>query len=287
MKKIFFIYVFSIVFTNICISQSFLDDDLNYWDFPLNGLGNFDNCCYAWVVSDSFETDWYTTFFNDQNWSTPIEDTLTNYPPLVWTTDPFNNPSNSEIYIRGHIGSWVQMGPIEKVKIMIMSNDDYQIYLNGNLIGEDLSGWAGPVGVFDVTNVWNNGGNIIAIKGINTLGSGWGQCLVRIYLGHTTKVINSSSNSSSFNLSQNYPNPFNPITKIEYSVKQISKVNINIYNINGELIKELLSEEKNAGSYIIVWDGRDNKGILVASGTYFYQIKVDDFVQAKKMVLLK
>ena len=42
MKKIFFIYVFSIVFTNICISQSFLDDDLNYWDFPLNGLGNFD-----------------------------------------------------------------------------------------------------------------------------------------------------------------------------------------------------------------------------------------------------
>ncbi len=90
-----------------------------------------------------------------------------------------------------------------------------------------------------------------------------------------------------FHLRQNYPNPFNPSTTIEYQVSKQMNVKIDIYNSNGELIKELLDEEKNDGNYSVVWNGRDDKGNLVASGTYLYQIQTGDFVQEKKMILLK
>ena len=107
--------------------------------------------------------------------------------------------------------------------------------------------------------------------------------------GVTTSTLENPiiNQNSRYQLQQNYPNPFNPSTKIEYSISEPSIVRINIYNINGELIKELINEEKNNGNYSVIWNGKDNKGIIVASGTYFYQIQVGDYVQAKKMILLK
>jgi flagellar hook assembly protein FlgD len=70
-------------------------------------------------------------------------------------------------------------------------------------------------------------------------------------------------------------------TTIEYQVPKQSSIKINIYNANGQLIKELVNEERDIGSYSAKWNGRDDKGNLVASGTYFYQIQTGNFVQAK------
>ncbi|MFH0991962.1 MAG: LamG-like jellyroll fold domain-containing protein [bacterium] len=88
-------------------------------------------------------------------------------------------------------------------------------------------------------------------------------------------------------LSQNYPNPFNPSTIIEYQLPQIGTVEIRIYNSVGQLIRSLLNEQRDAGSYSVRWDGRDNTGRQVASGTYFYQIKAVNYIEAKKMLLLR
>jgi immune inhibitor A len=88
-------------------------------------------------------------------------------------------------------------------------------------------------------------------------------------------------------LSQNFPNPFNPITTINFSLRQRAKVSLKIYNIKGELVKNLLDEEKRAGDYSIVWDGSDNGGIKVASGVYFYRLVAGESYLTKKMVLLK
>jgi hypothetical protein len=96
-----------------------------------------------------------------------------------------------------------------------------------------------------------------------------------------------SINPANYKLEQNYPNPFNPSTTIKYDLTKAGNIKINIYNVNGELIKELLNEEKNSGSYSQLWNGKDSHGRTVASGTYFYRIQVGDFVQAKKMILLK
>ncbi|RJP63314.1 MAG: T9SS C-terminal target domain-containing protein [Ignavibacteriales bacterium] len=97
----------------------------------------------------------------------------------------------------------------------------------------------------------------------------------------------STSFPNNFILEQNYPNPFNPSTTVEYEITKPENVKINIYDVNGRMIKELLKEQKDTGRYSVVWNGKDDSGKMVASGNYFYQIICGDFAQAKKMILLK
>ena len=69
-----------------------------------------------------------------------------------------------------------------------------------------------------------------------------------------------------FSLGQNYPNPFNPITQMEYSLPQSSKVVISIYNVLGQEIKTLVNKDQDYGYHSVSWDGADRLGKSVASG---------------------
>ena len=91
----------------------------------------------------------------------------------------------------------------------------------------------------------------------------------------------------SFQLNQNYPNPFNPVTTIEYRLPEDSNVSLRIFNNKGELVKVLIEGYKRVGSYKINWDGRDEKGVLVTSGLYLYQITTNSFSQSNKMLLIR
>jgi len=90
-----------------------------------------------------------------------------------------------------------------------------------------------------------------------------------------------------FDLRQNYPNPFNPTTIIEYALPKASFVKIAIYNVLGQRVRNLVDEEQDPGYKKIHWDGRDDADVEVGSGVYFYRIKAGDFVECKKMTLLK
>jgi len=90
-----------------------------------------------------------------------------------------------------------------------------------------------------------------------------------------------------YSLSQNYPNPFNPNTKIEFALPERSVVNICVFNILGQEVVNLIDEELEAGYYLIDWDGTNSSGGSVTSGVYFYKIQAGDFVETKKMMLLK
>ncbi len=93
-----------------------------------------------------------------------------------------------------------------------------------------------------------------------------------------------------FVLEQNYPNPFNPSTVINYSLPSNSAshhVMIRIYNALGQLIAVLVDKDQAPGNYRIIWNGTDSKGDLVSSGVYFYSLKVGNFIQLKKMVLMR
>jgi hypothetical protein len=85
-----------------------------------------------------------------------------------------------------------------------------------------------------------------------------------------------------YSLNQNYPNPFNPTTKISYSLPIDSKVNVSIYNILGQKVYELVNKSLKAGEYEAVFNASN-----FSSGVYIYRIKTDNFVQSKKMLLLK
>jgi photosystem II stability/assembly factor-like uncharacterized protein len=95
------------------------------------------------------------------------------------------------------------------------------------------------------------------------------------------------SNPKEFSLNQNYPNPFNPSTQIKVAVKEISNIEIIVYNILGKEIKTLLDENLPAGEYIIQWHGKDNEGNYLSSGIYFIQMIAGDYQKTIKTVLLK
>ncbi len=86
---------------------------------------------------------------------------------------------------------------------------------------------------------------------------------------------------------QNYPNPFNPITTVRYALPRTGPVEIRIYNIAGQRVKTLVDEKQEPGYYSVSWDGRNEQGSQVNSGTYFYRVKAGKEDVMKKMVLLK
>ena len=91
----------------------------------------------------------------------------------------------------------------------------------------------------------------------------------------------------SFILLQNYPNPFNPTTTIEYQLPQSGNVQISIFNINGQLVKSLESNDESSGKHSVVWDSRNNSGQTVASGLYVCQVTFDNSMLVRKMLLIK
>ena len=91
----------------------------------------------------------------------------------------------------------------------------------------------------------------------------------------------------SFILKQNYPNPFNPSTTIQYELSSRSIVEIYIYNSIGQLVRTFYEGEKSLGLHSIAWNGKDNFGKSLSSGSYYYQIKANNNIQTKKMILLK
>ncbi|MHB1687149.1 MAG: glycoside hydrolase family 3 C-terminal domain-containing protein [Ignavibacteriaceae bacterium] len=90
-----------------------------------------------------------------------------------------------------------------------------------------------------------------------------------------------------FSLDYNYPNPFNPSTTIRYHLSKGGNVKIDVYNISGQSVKTLVDSYHNAGDYYVMWDGRNDSGNIISSGTYFYRITAGNFVETKKMIFLK
>ena len=94
-------------------------------------------------------------------------------------------------------------------------------------------------------------------------------------------------NNDILRLNNPYPNPFNPITTIQYHLPERSNVSINIYDMNGRFVKNLIKNTQNAGLRSIQWDATNHKGLNVTAGVYLYKIEAGIFIDTKKMVLLK
>jgi hypothetical protein len=89
-------------------------------------------------------------------------------------------------------------------------------------------------------------------------------------------------------LEQNYPNPFNPSTQIAFTIPEASNVTLEIYNMLGEKVSTLVDSRRlSAGRYEYTWNGKDNFGGRLSSGVYLYRIQAGEFVQIKKMMMLK
>jgi len=85
----------------------------------------------------------------------------------------------------------------------------------------------------------------------------------------------------------NHPNPFNPSTEISINLKQTADAQVRIYNLRGQLLCELWSGELAAGEHSFTWDGQNDHGRAVASGTYVYQVEAGGDVISRRMTVIK
>ena len=90
-----------------------------------------------------------------------------------------------------------------------------------------------------------------------------------------------------FTIHQNYPNPFNPVTTLRYDLPETGLVKITIYDMLGRQVKTLINQRQNAGYKSVIWDATNDFGKPVSAGIYLYQIQAGEYMQTKKMVLLK
>lgn len=104
----------------------------------------------------------------------------------------------------------------------------------------------------------------------------------------STSIADISSVPEEYQVFQNYPNPFNPETQIRFKIAEASNVSIKIYNILGEEIRTITDDKKfEAGTHSVTWNARDENGVSVASGVYFYQVSADKFSEVRRMSLVR
>ena len=108
------------------------------------------------------------------------------------------------------------------------------------------------------------------------------------YIGlDLSQIENEAAIPSGYSLHQNYPNPFNPTTILRYDLPEDHLVNITIYDMLGRAVKILINKYQDAGYRSIICNATNNYGKPVSAGIYLYQIQTGEYMQTRKMVLLK
>lgn len=101
--------------------------------------------------------------------------------------------------------------------------------------------------------------------------------------GNPIAIVNINEEiPENYSLSQNYPNPFNPKTMINFTVPMAGMLKFTVFDITGKVMAEIINKNLDAGTYKLDFDGSE-----LASGIYFYRIEAEDFVQTRKMILIK
>lgn len=105
--------------------------------------------------------------------------------------------------------------------------------------------------------------------------------------GGTTGASAPGERPERLSLRQNRPNPFAPSTRIEFALSEAADVRLEVLDVSGHRLRVLIDRRMAAGTHAAIWDGRDESGLQVASGTYFHRLRVDGATAARKMTLLR
>lgn len=114
------------------------------------------------------------------------------------------------------------------------------------------------------------------------------QDTIIVYVKQVVGLGNEQNNlPQKFILHQNYPNPFNPGTTICFDIPQITEVKIDVFDLLGNHVISLINEKREAGRYTLYWNGKSGRGGLMSAGVYIYRLSANDYVDYKKMLLIK
>ena len=171
-------------------------------------------------------------------------------------------------------------------------DEDGNCYIFGYTIGSAIPVGTGPILEISVQQKNYFGGHLglffgdVTARDDNTnevTVSATGYGMFSIALGTIDDIVLPNR----YTLYQNYPNPFNPVTVLQYDLPELSNVKLTIYDLAGRQVRSLLHETQAPGLKTIVWDARDEMGNKMGAGVYIYQLKTDNFIASKKMILVK
>jgi len=154
--------------------------------------------------------------------------------------------------------------------------DFYNVYRNGDWIDDVTSTFYLDVGVPSGTHTYN----VTAVYAGGWESSFSNDATVTLDAGNSPVPLVTELNG-------NYPNPFNPETAIKFAINEAGKVRIDIFNIKGQYVKTLVNEHLEAANHSVIWDGKDDNGVSVSSGVYFYKMDAAKYTSTKKMILMK
>ena len=239
------------------------------FDIQTEANGNYNSAFEFWITEDSLS--------NENGITTEV---------MIWTSNSFLQPAGNQISIvyvdgyfykmyRADFDNWVYYAFVSEI-------DQY----NGTLKIHDFINYMVSTGHLNPNEFLGS------FEFGNEIVHGSGQTIINQYsisLNETLGKIKGPNTilNSYYNLNDNYPNPFNPNTSITYRLYTDGLVRIAIYDMLGNVIKEIVNEVQNSGYKRVEWNATDNLGQPVSAGVYLYSLEVGDFRQTKKMILLK
>lgn len=167
--------------------------------------------------------------------------------------------------------SWLFGVEFANNKVAIAVGSQGKIIKTTNAGSTWVNTYSGGESFYDISIVDGNVGYVCGMFGM-------------ILKSETITAISNIGNSipEKFNLEQNYPNPFNPVTNIRFNVRQNENVKIEVFDVRGNLVNTLVDTKLNAGEYQVTFDGSN-----LSSGTYIYRMISGDYIETKKMNLIK
>jgi Secretion system C-terminal sorting domain len=193
---------------------------------------------------------------------------------------PTNNVTGDSLTI-------LTVPPNHQYKIVMNSYAVGQLHfesISSNSNGDVNSNYIDSINISSKSVIYFNEANPYKIE-IDTNGDNIIDTTINTYDELITGINNYTNTAQipkNFELFQNYPNPFNPNTTIQYSIPQQSFVTLKMYDLTGRLIKTLVNKEESSGYYHVQFNAEN-----LASGIYFYRLKTNNFVETKKLILLK
>jgi choice-of-anchor B domain-containing protein len=261
------------------------------------GAGIFDGNIYVINAANKNNLTLITEFLNNPN-PGPHNVALSDNHRYLFVTDEVGpQPRLLKVWDVQNLSNPVQVATWQPTGITTSIVHNIEIYGNYAVVAHYSAG----VRVLDITNplapleiAWydtyapNDGFNFNGCWGVYMFPSGKIIASDRqtgFYVMKATNVMVSNNNGSlpvRYELRQNYPNPFNPSTKIEYSISGNAYITLRIYDAIGKEIMVLVDSFERAGNHSVTFDASH-----LSAGVYFYKLKTYDFVQTKKMILVK
>ena len=171
-------------------------------------------------------------------------------------------------------------------------DEDGNCFIFGYTVGTEIPSGSGPI--FELTVQRKNyfGGQLGLFFGdltardentneVTVCGTGYAMLSVALEISDSFTIPNQ------YKLYQNYPNPFNPTTVIQYDVPELSQTTLTIFDLSGRQINQLINDTQSPGLKTIIWDGKDFLGNRAGAGIYIYQLKSGNFIESKKMIIVK